>query len=305
MKPVIKRVLMVLALGLASATMTPPTQAIAKSCGGKGQSACAWHKPGPECRRWLREIGGICKPCGAQGQKACKIISKGKACKPGLSIKKGKCVPTSSTVIGGIGDTVSGVFSGKKKEKVRAASKKHGAEIATIARQISAALPSGREAKALVKAIKDQDGNTLRRLLRNNQELRSSFEALERMGFKTMTVGIESSGAFFAGGAHETGFSMDLDFDKTPRLYTTTSLSGGYHFGGGNDLVFSFFRASNNRIDGHAFGSIAEFDAGSGVGINMWFTAKPFDFAGFTLGIGIGSVGGGGALTYALTKIWN
>ncbi|PYG32506.1 hypothetical protein [Pelagimonas varians] len=309
MKPLIKRVLMILALGLASAAMAPPSAALAKSCGGSGQAACAWHKPGPECRTWLREVRGYCKPCGAKGQKACKIISKGKACKPGLLIKKGKCVPASSTMIGQIGDkvgdTVGGVFGGGKKEKLQAASRKHGPEIAGIARQISLALPDGRDAKALAQAIKDKDGRAIQRILSNNSDLRTSFEALERMGFKTVTVGIETSGSFVAGGAHETGFAMDLDFDGTPKLYTTTSLSGGYHFGGGNDLVFSFFRSSHTKIDGHAFGTIAEFDAGSGVGLNMWFTSKPFDFAGFSIGIGIGSLGGGGAVTYALTKIWN
>ncbi|MGH1413835.1 MAG: hypothetical protein ACRBB0_10080 [Pelagimonas sp.] len=309
MKSHIKNVLMVLALGLASAAMAPASMAQAKSCGGHGQKACAWHKPGPECGTWLREVRGYCKPCGSKGQKACKIISKGKACKPNLSIKKGICVPTSSTVIGkigdAVGDTVGGVFGGGKKEKILAESRKHGPEIARIAKHITRALPDGREARALAGAIKDKDGRAIQKILRDNDDLRDSFDALERMGFKTVTVGIESCGAFFAGGAHETGFAMDLDFTGTPQLYTTTSLSGGYHFGGGNDLVFSFYRSGHTRIDGHAFGSIAEFDAGSGVGVNMWFTAKPFDFSGFSLGVGIGSVGGGGALTYALTKIWN
>lgn len=309
MKPFFKRVLTILALGLTSAAMAPPSMAQAKSCGGKGQKACAWHKPGPECRTWLREVRGICKPCGAKGQTACKIISKGKACKPNLLIKRGKCVPVSSTMIGkigdAVGDTVDGAFSNGKKEKLRNASRKKSAEIAGIASQITRALPDGREARELARAIKDKDGRAMQRILRNNSELRASFDALERMGFNTVTVGIESSGSFVAGGAHETGFSMDLDFAGTPKLYTTTSLSGGYHFGGGNDLVFSFFRSNHTRIDGHSFGSIAEFDAGTGVGVNMWFTAKPFDFAGFSLGVGIGSVGGGGAVTYAVTKIWN
>ena len=49
---------------------------------------------------------------------------------------------------------------------------------------------------------------------------------------------------------------------------------------------------------------MAEFDVGVGPGINMWFSPVPFDFAGFSMGVGIGSVGGGGAVTYAFTEVF-
>ncbi|MFZ7092302.1 hypothetical protein [Primorskyibacter sp. 2E233] len=292
MKSFVKRTMMVVALGLASASFAPASMAEAKSCGSNGQKACPWHHKGPSC-------------------------------KPGLRNKWGKCVPASQTIVGkvgeglkdigdGVGDKlqdvgsgIGNVFSGGNKEKVRAAARTQGAQIADIARQISKALPSGRDAKDLAKAIRDKDGNRVQSILKRNTQMRQSFDQLERLGFRTITVGIESSGSYGIGGAHETGFSMDMDFDSAAKVYTTTSLSGGYHFGGGNDLVFSFFKSGNAHIDGHAFGSIAEFDVGSGAGLNMWFSAKPFDFQGFSLGVGIGSIGGGGALTYAYTKLWN
>lgn len=64
-------------------------------------------------------------------------------------------------------------------------------------------------------------------LLRATSKLRNSLKGLKRMGFNATTVGMESRGSYFVGGAHETGFAMDIDFGRTPRTDTTTSLSGG------------------------------------------------------------------------------
>lgn len=299
-----------------AAVLVPVTPAEAASCGGKYQKACPWYKKGNECGTWLREVGGICKPCGSKNQRACKVISKGPACKHGLLIKKGKCVPANQTVIGKIGegisdaadtigDGVGGALNALQIKKVKKAAQEYGPRIAGAARDVARALPRGETARAVVSAIKRKDAMTVQSILLADPKLAPVLQKMQRMGFRTLTVGLESSGAFGLAGAHETGVSIDLSGAKRARLYTTTSVAGGYIAGGGNDLVFSFFRAKNNKIGGHAFGSIAEFDVGSGAGLNMWFLPKPFDFAGFSVGVGVGSVGGGGAVTYGYSKIWN
>ena len=280
MKTLVKTTLTVAALGLASASLTEN--------GGAAYAAAFKMQPAAQSH------GLFCKPL------PCEVMQTG------FLDELGKGIVDVGRGIGpGVGQGVDSVFKGGKKAKVRKAARKEAKKIKGIARDITRALPSGADARKLARAIRNKDGRAAQALLRANGKLRNSLKGLKRLGFNSITVGVESSGSYFVGGAHETGFTMDIDFDRTPRIYTTTSLSGGYHFGGGNDLVFSFFKSGHNRIGGHAFGSIAEFDVGSGAGLNMWFTSKPFDFAGFSLGVGIGSLGGGGAVTYALTKVWN
>lgn len=180
----------------------------------------------------------------------------------------------------------------------------HSDRIGGLARDLAANLPDGRTAAALASALAAGDAAEAQRILRDHGPMRPLLDRLRARGFNTVAVGIESSAAAVGGGGHETGVAMDIALTGQPRLYTTTSAALGYYFGGGNDLVFTFLRARPAAIDGHAVGSVAEFDVGSGAGMNMWFVVDPFDFAGFSLGVGIGSVGGGGALTYAYTNSW-
>lgn len=290
MKTLLKTTLTLAALGLASATLSDT-----------GAAQAAAFKLQPEVQVLTEDCGPA--PCGLVRAGFLDDLGRG-------IVDVGKGIGKGASEVGkgvgkGVGQGVDKVFGGGKKDKVRKAARKEAKKIKSVARDIRHALPTGAEARKLARAIRDKDGRAVQALLRTNSGLRNSLKGLKRMGFNTITVGVESSGSYFVGGAHETGFTMDIDFDRTPRIYTTTSLSGGYHFGGGNDLAFSFFKSGHNRIGGHAFGSIAEFDVGTGAGVNMWFSAKPFDFAGFSLGVGIGSVGGGGAVTYALTKVWN
>lgn len=310
------RATLALLLTASAAALVSASPAEAATCGGKNQKACAWFKKGNECGNWLREVGGICKPCGSKNQRACKVISRGPACKSGLLIKKGKCVPANQTVIGkvgegigdvgkAVGDGVSGILTSRQVQKVQKAARDHGPRIARIARDAARVLPRGDTARRVARAIKDKDAMAVQNILLSDPKFAPLLSQMQRMGFRTLTVGLESSGAFGLAGAHETGVSIDLSGRGKAKLYTTTSVAGGYIAGGGNDLVFSFFRARNTDIGGHAFGSIAEFDVGSGAGLNMWFLPKPFDFAGFSLGVGVGSIGGGGAVTYGYSKIWN
>ncbi len=308
----IKSLLVIAALGLATATLAPTAPAYAGSCGGNGQKSCPIYKKGPECKAWLRKVGKICRPCGASGQLNCKVVSKGPACRKGLLIKKGRCVLANQTAIGTIGrgfmsagKTVvqaPGDLLNSNRNKVREAARTFGPQIQSIAMDVGRALPRGHNATALANAIRSKDANKVRALLRQNNEMQNVFADLDKMGFRAVTLAVESSGAYGLGAGHETGFAMDLKLKRTPKFYTTSTLTGGYLFNLGNDVVISFFRSENDKLEGHAFGTVMDFDVGTGIGGNMWFTAKPFDFAGFAVGVGIGGLGGGGALTYGYTK---
>lgn len=275
-----------------------PSQA--KSCGGLNQKACAFFKKGPECDAWLYKSHGRCRPCGSKGQRNCPILKRGRACKPGLGIRHGRCVAASQTFWGRVGHA----FTPHSLDRAKAEAKKRARAVKPIVDTLMRVMPRGREAKDIIMAIQRKDARAAQNILLNKPGMRDAFRQMRRAGFRSATVGIESSAAYGVGAGHETGISIDLDLRNPPRLYTMTSLAGGYYFGGGNDLVISALRPRNDRIGGHAIGTAAEFDVGSGGGVNMWFAPKPFDFAGFSVGIGIGSVGGGGAATYGFTKVY-
>jgi hypothetical protein len=289
-------------LAALSAVIVPATSmsAQAKSCGGLNQKACNWLKKGPECDAWLYKTQGRCRPCGGKGQRHCPIIKRGKACKPGLGISHGRCVAESGTVLG----KIKSALTPHLVSQAKAETKKRANMVKAIADMLMRAMPRGREARDIIKAIHRKDPLAVQTILLNKPSMRDAFRQMRWAGFHTATVGIESSAAYGVGVGHETGVSMDLEFKRTLRLYTTTSLAGGYYFSGGNDLVISALRPRNDAIGGHTIGTVAEFDVGSGGGVNMWFTPKPFDFAGFAVGVGIGSVGGGGAATYGFTKVY-
>jgi len=119
-----------------------------------------------------------------------------------------------------------------------------------------------------------------------------------------MTVGIASSGAVLYGRAIETGASLDANRQRAPRLYQSTVESLGIQVQVGNDLVMSGFISANDAIGGRAYGATGNFDVGSGTGVTLWYDVRTLALIGFSVGMGIGSVGGGGAFLDANTTVY-
>lgn len=259
------------------------TVAMAASCGGLNQKACAALKKGPRCQQFLRKKGKICRPCGGVNQRSCPVVIGFKICRPGLKLNFGKCVQEKHAILG----------------KSKAQYKKWEPTIKAIiaARNIITI----KQVRALVKA---RNPRQFQRALESNPRIELLYKSLKVAGFKTFTVALESSGSAGVGYARETGATLDVRQRKTARLYTTNSFYGGVVANVGNDLVFSAYTANHDRIGGKALGALGSFTVGSGVGVTIWYEPKTLRAIGFSINVGVGSVGAGGAVVTAKTRVY-
>ena len=273
---------------MVSFTMTAQAQA---ACGGINQKACPIFKKGPVCKSWLTNVRGICRPCGGLNQRACAITKKGKACKNGLKWKLGKCVKKQKKQ--------------SVKTKLLKDAKQQARKFKPMIRTISNTLKrvgNKRMIKRLKAALKSKDPNQIRRVIQDMQT-RPVKIALQRAGFRTLSVGIQSSLAVAGGYGRETGLAQTVSGRGPVKLYVSKTYFGGIIAGVGNDLVMSAVTDNPNNIDGSLWAAIGNFDVGSGVGVVIWYDKRTFLIKGISVGIGIGSVGAGGAVGHGTTHL--
>ncbi len=265
--------------------------AAAASCGGLNQKVCPVFKKGPQCHKWLHNVSKKCRPCGGLNQKACPIFTKGKACKPGLKWKLGKCVRKAQKV--------------DKKAKILANARKTTRRLKPLLRKI------GRVIKAINKnnAVKDiKDAFKTGRpdkvaLVIQRIQRQIGKRALQKAGFRTVTLGISSGVGVGVAYARETGVAGDVNETRPPKLFVSKTWSGGIQAMVGNDVVISVYTDPNYRINGKSWTAIGSFDVGTGLGLVIYYDQKTFEPKGLTVAVGAGSVGGGGAVGRADTSI--
>lgn len=261
------------------------------ACGGLNQKACPIFKKGPPCRTWLTKVNKICRPCGGLNQRACPIAKKGKSCKPGLKWKLGKCVKASK----------------KKQLKVRLLqdAKQRVRRMKPLIRQIASILRRFNSKKTLrniKSAVKSNNTVKMHRMMQD-MKTRALQNALSKAGFRTMSVGVQSSAAIAGGYGRETGAAQDIYGNNRPTMYVSKTYFGGVIVGVGNDLVISAFTDGQTSINGSLYAAIGNFDVGSGVGLVLWYDKRSLMIKGISVGIGIGSVGAGGAVGHGTTYL--
>ncbi|QDC10662.1 hypothetical protein FHY55_16110 [Oceanicola sp. D3] len=303
MKTLLKTALILVALGLAFCALSPASRAEAKSCGGNGQQACALETPAtPQCGAWLHELGGTCRPCGSAGLAACERPSNAMSCRAGLANHFGRCVVPGEGSARPAKLDLGQIFGGNRADKIRWAATQYLNVIEDAATELRATLPGQRDASALVAALETRNGAAVKRILAANPEFRASLDTLKRMGFNTITIGLQSRVGEST--LQETGYSIDLDFAWAPRLYTTAAIGAATDLAGEEELVFSVLKPGNTRIGGAVYGTVTTLPA-SNAPVAMWFSDAPFDFTGFSLGLGVDAMWAGGAVSYATTKLWH
>lgn len=275
-----------LAIPMAAASIGPQSTALAASCGGKNQKACSFIKKGPECGRYLRKNSKkICRPCGSLNKRACKFYPQYlsyKSCRPNLKRKAGKCVQSKHPVL----------------EKVKTEYKKWKPIIKLLSD--SKSIVSINQIKSLMRAKNPRD---FQLAIESHPRIQAIYQSLKLAGFKTFAVGLESSGSVGIGYARETGVSLDVSQRQKPRIYTANSGYGGVVANVGNEVVLSAYTASNTNIGGKAYGAMGSFQVASGVGLTIWYDKKTLYPIGFSINVGAGSVGGGGAVVSVKTKV--
>lgn len=278
-----------LALLICAATpflAAAPAQA---ACGGLNQKACPVFKKGPQCGRWLTNVKGTCRPCGGKNQRACPITKKGKACKSGLGWKLGKCVVKKATV----------------KDRLLKDARTRAKRLKPVIRKVAAVLRrvgNKNMIKKLKAALKSKNPVAIHRAMQDVKQ-RAMQDALYKAGFRTMTVGIQSSIAVAGGYGREMGAAQDIYGKNRADMYVGKTYFGGVILGVGNDLVISAFTDNQRNIAGSAYAAIGNFDVGSGVGVVLWYDKKTLMIKGFSVGIGVGSVGAGGAFGHGTTYL--
>ena len=277
--------LLVVCFATSFTTITPAQAA----CGGLNQKACPIFKKGGRCKSWLTTVRGKCRPCGGQNQRACPITKKGKACKRGLKWKLGKCIKPKQSV--------------KKKllkdAKIRA--QRFKPMIKTIANALRR-VGNKQMIRRLKAALKSKNPNRIRNVIQDMQT-RAVRIALQKAGFRTLAVGVQSSISVAGGYGRETGVATPVNGRGHTPLYVSKTYFGGIILGVGNDLVMSAFSDNPNNIDGSLYAAIGNFDVGSGVGVVLWYDKRTLLIKGVSVGIGIGSVGAGGAVGHGTTYL--
>jgi hypothetical protein len=275
---------------LGTTQFVGPPLAQAASCGGLNQRACPLLKRGPQCGQWLVNVNKFCRPCGGLNQRACPIIAKGPTCKPGLSRKNNRCVKATPTVASKILNDAK-----RRARQLKPLINRLVALVRTISRSKIGRI------KALLKAKNPDD---VRKVIESTPDIAATYALMKRLGFNTMTVGIESSGSLGVGYARETGASLDINKRARPRLYVTNSFFGGVIANVGNDIVVSAYQAHNGQISGPALGALGSFDVATGVGITIWYQKTTLRVMGVSVNVGIGNIGAGGAVVDAKTKVY-
>ena len=195
--------LLVICFATSLTTITPAQAA----CGGHNQKVCPIFKKGGMCKSWLTNKRGVCRPCGGQNQTACPITKKGKACKRGLKWKLGKCVKPKQSV---------------KKNLLKNA-KNHAQRFKPMINTIANTLRrvgNKQMVRRLKAALKSKNPNRIRNVIQDMQT-RAVLNALQKAGFRTLAVGVQSSIAI-AGG-----------YGRAP-LYVSKTYFGGVILGIGS-----------------------------------------------------------------------
>ncbi len=277
--------LLVICLATSLTTITPAQAA----CGSHNQKVCSIFKKGGMCRSWLTNVRGVCRPCGGKNQRACPITKKGKACKRGLKWKLGKCVKPKQSV--------------KKKllRDARSQAQRFKPMIHTIANTLRR-VSNKKMIRRLKAALKSKDPNRIRSVIQDMQT-RAVLGALQKAGFRTLSVGVQSSAAVAGGYGREMGLALPVNQRGRAPLYVSKTYFGGIILGVGNDLVMSAFTDNPNNVGGALYAAIGNFDVGSGVGVVLWYDKRTLLIKGVSVGIGIGSVGAGGAIGHGITYL--
>lgn len=260
---------------------------ICRPCGGRNQRACPPLKKGAVCKPWLRKVKKVCKPCGSLNQKACPALAKGKPCKPGLRRKAGRCVKDDS------------------KRAIKNKAKKSAQKLKPLLRSLGTALKtisSARTIKDIRQAFKEKRPEKIAGILARART-RAMTNALKKAGFRSLTLGISSAAGLAVGYARETGGVTNVDGTTRAKLYVSKTWSGGIQLGVGNDLVLSAYTANPGGIAGKSWAAIGNYDVGSGLGIVLFYDKRSLLITGVSVGVGIGSVGAGGAVGEATTTI--
>lgn len=273
----------------SAAFIATPKSAEARACGGLNQKACSVLRKHPGCRAWLSNQRGRCRPCGSLRQRACPLLKRGSPCKSGLRVKRGRCQ-----------QHVAKPNNSKILAKARIQIRKWRPVIRSMG-GFARGMTRVRQVRALLKARRPID---VQRAIEMDPNIQNTYRALKRLGFNTMTIGIESSVSVGAGYARETGTSLDVHQRARGRLYVANSFYGGIVGNVGNDIVISAFTARNGNIGGPALGAMGSFDIGSGVGITIWYDKRTLRAIGISVAIGAGSVGGGGAVVSTKTRVF-
>ncbi len=280
------KILMFLLVASTSTFSSSPAYA---ACGGLNQKACPIFKKGPVCRSWLTKVGKHCRPCGGLNQRACPVVKKGKSCKSGLKWKLGKCVKGKKSV----------------KGKLLKNAKQHAQRLKPLIRQIASTLRrvnNKSTIRRLKRALKSKNPLEIQRTIHELQQ-QALQNAIYKAGFRTMTVGIQSSAAIAGGYGRETGAAQAVKGNNRASLYVSKTYFGGVIVGVGNDLVISAFTDQPINIGGALYAAIGNFDVGSGVGLVLWYDKRTFRIKGLSVGIGVGSVGAGGAVGHGTTYL--
>ncbi len=276
---------------LAVGTGAAFDQAQAAQCGGLNQQACPVLKRGPVCKAWLTKVGRFCRPCGGLNQRACPVLKGGKTCKPGLRRRRGICVRKQASKMEQLKNRL---FRDAQREVRR---------LKPIIDDLVRYAKGTR--RDLIRAIKTRRPDDIRKVIERHPRIRLTYSALKRLGFNTMTVGLESSGSAGIGYARETGASLDVHRRARARLYAAnTGIAGGIA-NVGNDIAISAFTARNHDIGGPAlWGALGSFNVATGVGLTIWYEKKTLRAVGFSVNIGVGNIGAGGAILHTKTRVY-
>ena len=260
---------------------------VCRPCGARNQRACPALKKGPVCKPWLMKVKKTCKPCGGLRQKACPALAKGRPCKPGLRRKAGRCVKDDS------------------KRAILSKAKKSAQKLKPLLRALGTAvrkITNARTIKEIKQAFKDKRPERIALILAKART-RATAKALKKAGFRSLTLGISSAAGLAVGYARETGGVTNVDGTTPAKLYVSKTWSGGVQLGVGNDLVLSAYTSNPGRIAGKSWAAIGNYDVGSGLGVVLFYDKRSLLITGVSVGVGIGSVGAGGAVGEATTTI--
>ena len=282
-----------------------PAPAEAANCGALNQRPCTIIQRIPSCDSGLVEdfSKNLCvrqaapptpKPlnCGALNQRPCTVVERIPSCNNGLieDFAKGRCVQPNTQF-----------------DQIRRDAEAKARRLAPIIRDLAVAmgpLSNAQTLAQLTQLINARKPEDVRRIVEGTPRIANTYRLLRELGFNTMTVGIASSGAVLYGRALETGASLDTNRQRPPRMYQSKVELAGIQVQVGNDLVMSGYISPNDAIGGHAYGATGEFDVGTGTGVTLWYNDRTLALIGFSVGMGIGSAGGGGAFLDSNTTVY-
>lgn len=276
----------------------PPKQL---NCGKLGQYACKVTVTRPKAcdfglhrdkntRRCVKNQNQFEKQynCGKLNQVACKItIRRPKMCDFGLhkDRKTGRCVRNKVNPLTIISTAKNIANESVSLIKIMGT----GAQCVLLkpltktADFISGKQREPRIIKAFKQLIEEKDVNAALRI-GSSPCIKKVVSAAAREGYKTVTVGVSSGGAFIGGAFLDTGFAYDIKalnryYKKqtntlpVPTLYQAKGGSVGAQAGGGNALSLGLYKSTNlaNPRGSKTHGATLTGALVAGVGTGVWF----------------------------------